>query len=267
MSTEKSLERCRVDRFDLVLLHNPDSVGYTSDAVWKGMERLQEAGLSELIGVAHGPANGFTLDLILCIERFGPLLDWAMIILNPLEPWPGSLCLPAALQQDVRVLTRVVDHGGLFHGDVKPGHQFGDHDHRSFRPAGWVETGTAKIERMWDVADKHGLTLLQFAAIWNLSHPGVRSVVPTFIEESGPGCKPILTKIDEIAQLPEVVLTESEREHIARLGDNKGCMELKGASRAHVGEPVADRWGVSTELEAVGTRWGIDPGRDLACVH
>ena len=29
----------------------------------------------------------------------------------------------------------VVDYGGIFHDDVKPGHKFRDGDHRSFRPA------------------------------------------------------------------------------------------------------------------------------------
>ena len=33
----------------------------------------------------------------------------------------------------------VTDFGGIFHDDVKPGHPFADYDHRSFRPAGWVE--------------------------------------------------------------------------------------------------------------------------------
>ena len=60
------------------------------------MAALRDAGLTRLIGVAPGPANGFTLDVIDCLERFGELIDWAMIILNPLEPWPGELCLGAA---------------------------------------------------------------------------------------------------------------------------------------------------------------------------
>ena len=34
MATERSLERCGLDRFDLLLLHNPDRTGYTSEAVW-----------------------------------------------------------------------------------------------------------------------------------------------------------------------------------------------------------------------------------------
>ena len=88
------------------------------------------------IGVAPGPANGFTLDLIGCFERYGELIDWAMLILNPFEPWPGELALDAAVRHDVRVITRVVDYGGLFHDDVLPGHRFDSHDHRGFRPGG-----------------------------------------------------------------------------------------------------------------------------------
>ena len=44
MATERSLERCGIDSFDLLLLHNPDRIGYTSEAVWKGMAALRDAG-------------------------------------------------------------------------------------------------------------------------------------------------------------------------------------------------------------------------------
>src|SRR5262249_46377409 len=91
MATERSLERCGIDSFDLLLLHNPDRTGYRSERVWDAMAGLRESGLTRLIGVAPGPANGFTLDVIDCVERFGSMIDWAMIILNPLEPWPGEL--------------------------------------------------------------------------------------------------------------------------------------------------------------------------------
>src|SRR5437588_4201997 len=139
MATEASLERCGIDSFDLLLLHNPDRIGYTSEAVWDGMATLRDTGLTRMIGVAPGPANGFTLDVIGCLERYGELIDWAMLILNPLEPWPGELTLPAADRHGVKVVTRVVDYGGLFHDDVLPGHSFSPGDHRGFRPAGWVE--------------------------------------------------------------------------------------------------------------------------------
>jgi aryl-alcohol dehydrogenase-like predicted oxidoreductase len=267
MATEKSLARCATDRFDLLLLHNPDSVGYSSDKVWNAMDKVRDARLTDRIGVAPGPANGFTLDILLCFERFASLLDWAMIILNPLEPWPGRLVLPAAVKYDVNLITRVVDYGGLFHDDVKPGHQFGPQDHRTFRPAGWVEAGAAKLEKLRDIADKHNLTMLQLACLWNLSQPTVKSVIPTLIQEVGANAKSIETKVDELASLPDVKLNEEECEFIAEIGDNTGCMELKGANPAHVGEPLPDRWGLTHDHELFAKKWSIDPDADLACSH
>ena len=100
----------------------PTGSATRSEAVWEGMAALRDAGLTRLLGVAPGPANGFTLDVIDCFERFGELIDWAMLILNPLEPWPGELALGAAAAAGVRVIARVVDYGGVFHDDVTAGH-------------------------------------------------------------------------------------------------------------------------------------------------
>jgi aryl-alcohol dehydrogenase-like predicted oxidoreductase len=235
--------------------------------VWSGMDKLRDAKLTERIGIAPGPANGFSLDLILNFERFGPLLDWGMIILNPLEPWPGSLCLPAAEKHGVELITRVVDYGGLFHGDVKPGHQFGERDHRTFRPAGWVEAGTAKLEKMRPIAERHGLTLLQLACLWNLSQAPIHSVIPTMIQEVGADAKPIEEKIAELAALPTNTFNADEIEELRRIGDNTGCMELKGGNPGHTGEPLPDRWSLTGDLTQVAARWHIEPARDLVCTH
>lgn len=267
MATEKSLERCQVDHFDLVLLHNPDHTGYTSDRVWNGMQALRDAGLTSSLGVAPGPANGFTLDLIQCFERFGPLIDWAMIILGPLEPWPGNLVLPATVRHEVQLITRVVDYGGIFHDDVRPGHRFGQSDHRSFRPAGWVESAVAKLELLRPIAQRHGITPLQLACTWNLHQPAVHSVIPTLIQELGEGARPIASKVDELAALKAIRLTPDELSEIARIGDNTGCMTLKGSSRRHVGSALPDQWELDSQLEALAARWQIDPDVDLALTH
>jgi aryl-alcohol dehydrogenase-like predicted oxidoreductase len=267
MATERSLERCGVDRFDLLLLHNPDRTGFTSEAVWAGMEAVRAAGLTRLLGVAPGPANGFTLDLIDCFERFGSQLDWAMVILSPMEPWPGELVLDAAQANDVSLITRVVDYGGLFHDDVRPGHSFAEYDHRKFRPDGWVELGNEKLERMRPYAERHGLTLLQLACQWNLAHPAVRCVAPTLIQESESDPHParvIEDKRAELAALPaEILLSQGEVDELRAIGDNTGSMALKGASPDHREAERADRWGMSEELAALATRWEITPERDL----
>jgi aryl-alcohol dehydrogenase-like predicted oxidoreductase len=264
MATERSLERLGVDSFDLLLLHNPDRTGYTSEEVWQGMCALRDEGLAARIGVAPGPANGFTLDLIDCFERFGDEIDWGMVILNPLEPWPGELVLPAAERAGVKLITRVVDYGGLFHDDVEAGHEFPRMDHRSFRPAGWVDAGREKLERIRPIAERHGLTMLQLACQWNLAHPAVECVVPTLIQEPGRDAKPVEAKREELASLPPQALSDEEVAAIRAVGDNTGCMALKGASPAHEGEPQPDRWGMDDDLAALAERWAIDPKRDLA---
>jgi aryl-alcohol dehydrogenase-like predicted oxidoreductase len=266
-ATEASLERLGADRFDLLMLHNPDRTGYTSEAVWDGMAALRDAGLTDLLGVAPGPANGFTLDVIDCFERFGDRIDWAMLILNPLEPWPGELVLPAAIRHDVRVLTRVVDYGGLFGGDMRPGHELQGRDHRAFRPAGWIERGLERIDRMRAIADRHGLTTLQLACQWNLAHEQVACVAPTLLQESGPAAIPVERKRAELAALPrELLLSAEEVAELRAIGDNTGSMKLKGAVPDHDGPALPDRWPLDEQLTSVAARWEIDPGRDLVHV-
>ena len=264
MATEHSLERIGVDAFDLLLLHNPDRTGYTSEEVWAGLERLRADGLTRLLGVAPGPANGFTLDVIGCFERYGELVDWAMIILNPLEPWPGELCLDAARKADVKLITRVADYGGLFWDDLRPDTTLGEGDHRAYRPEGWIAAGVAKLDQLRPIATRHGLTLMQLACTWNLAHEPVRCVVPTLIQEAGQGARRIEDKRAELVALPAGASLEVEEvEAIRRAGDNSGCMLLKGASPDHDGPERPDRWRLDAESAAIAKRWSIDPEHDL----
>ncbi|MCW2966347.1 MAG: aldo/keto reductase [Solirubrobacteraceae bacterium] len=263
-ATERSLQRIGADAFDLLLLHNPDRTGYTHPAVWEGMAALRDAGLTRLVGVAPGPANGFTLDVIDCLERFGDVIDWAMIILNPLEPWPGELVLDAAQRHDVRLLTRVVDYGGLFHDDLRPGMPMAPRDHRGFRPDGWIERGLDRVERMRPYAERHDLTLLQLACQWNLAHAPVACVVPTLIQEAGPDARLIEEQRAELAALgDQVVLSVAEVAELRTIGDNTGSMTLKGGVPDHDGEDRPDRWALDAHLAELAGRWGIDPARDL----
>jgi aryl-alcohol dehydrogenase-like predicted oxidoreductase len=199
-----------------------------------------------------------------CFERYGDLIDWAMLILNPFEPWPGELALGAAARHGVRVVTRVVDYGGLFHDDVLPGQRFPDHDHRGFRPDGWVEAGREKLDLVRPLAERHGLTPLQLACVWNLAHEAVECVAPTLIQEPGPDAKPIERKREELAAVPSgPVLSAAEVDEIRRIGNNSGSMLLKGATPDHDGEERPDRWPVAPWQAELARRWGIDPGRDL----
>ncbi len=264
MAAKKSLERLGTNSFDLLLLHNPDSIGYTHEAVWEGLARLKDKGMTGLLGVAPGPANGFTLDMIRCFEKFGSLIDWAMLILNPMEFWPAGLVLPAAEKFNVKMIARVVEYGGLFHDSLKPGTPLSRQDHRSFRPQGWVEAAQEKLKHFREIAATHNMTLLQLACQWTLAQKAVECVIPTLIQETAPDTKTIeseaeeLVRVSECKPLPAAVIDE-----ITRFGDNRNSMSLKGASPQYLGKPQADQWPMTPELEDVARRWQIVPDRDL----
>jgi len=137
-------------------------------------------------------------------------------------------------------------------------------DHRAFRPAGWIEAGLEKLERVLPIAERVRLTPIQLACQWNLAHPAVECVVPTLIQEAGSDACPIEAKRVELAHMPaEQRLSAEDVAAIRAVGDNTGCMALKGASPEHEGEERPDRWPLSEELAEVGARWDIDPERDL----
>ena len=109
--------------------------------------------------------------------------------------------------------------------------------------AGTTATAPAKASRFSGVA---------------LSRPSPTQIItPKTIEE----------KIDELAVLPEVTLNAAEIARIAEIGNNKGCMELKGGNPAHSGDPLPDRWPLNDELLEIASRWKIEPARDLVCTH
>jgi diketogulonate reductase-like aldo/keto reductase len=138
-----------------------------------------------------------------------------------------------------------------------------EHDHRRFRPTGWIERGLERIERMAPIAAAHGLTPMQLACRWNLSHPAVECVVPTLIQEAGPAARPIEDKRAELGRLPDAALRPEDVERIREIGDNAGSMKLKGASPDHEGPEAPDRWSLDEALAAAGARHGIEPSRDL----
>jgi hypothetical protein len=118
---------------------------------------------------------------------------------------------------------------------------------------------------MRPIAERHGLTLLQLACHWNLAQAPVACVTPTLIQEPGPDARPIEDKRAELAAVSaSPVLSPEEVQAIAAIGDNTGCMTLKGAAPDFVGDPLPDRWPITPDLSALAGRWGIEPARDLA---
>ncbi len=229
------------------------------------MAALRDAGLTRLIGVAPGPANGFTLDVIRCIERFGDRIDWAMLILNPLEPWPGELPLEAAARHDVkrdhprrRLRRAAVGRSGAADADGRA------RPPRGSGPTAGSRPGSRSSTRMRPIAERAGLTPIQLACAWNLSHPAVACCAPTLIQEAGADARP---DRGQAGRACGAYRGPSCRRRtlaaIREIGDNTGSMRLKGANPEHEGPEAPDRWPLSDELAGVADRWNLDPQRTL----
>jgi hypothetical protein len=121
---------------------------------------------------------------------------------------------------------------------------------------------------MRPIAQRNGLTMLQLACAWDLAHGPVACVAPTLIQESGPNARAVEDKRAELAELSRTSpLSDADVALIRSLGDNTGCMTLKGAVPDHDGDDLPDRWSLREEHLAAAARWKIDPERDLLATH
>ena len=163
----------------------------------------------------------------------------------------------------MRLITRVVDYGGLFWGDVAPATSCAEQDHRRSAPR--AGSRRARQDRPRSRRSRRtGLTPIQLACCWNLAQPAVDCVAPTLIQEIGSDARSIEDKRAELAALPETnPLSDADLAEIRAIGDNTGSMLLKGASPEHEGEPRPDRWPLDEQLAETARRWGIEPARDL----
>jgi len=238
------LERLGTDHVDVLLLQDPDRQGFRSRAVWDAFANVKAQGLAQAIGIAPGPANGYTLDLLYAFEQFSGQIDYAMIILGALEPWPGELCLAAAKEKGIGIIAR---EGSLPAG---PGIE-------ALRAA-----RKEKLTALDAIATQHKVGLAKLMAGWTANRPGVLSVAPRLMAEDGVPVDLLLPDVGalETEEVPAELLAEAPK--IAQLGSNKGAIALKGGSQQYQGKIQDEQWPIDDELKAVAARHGIALDRD-----
>ena len=106
--------------------------------------------------------------------------------------------------------------------------------------------------------------MLQLACEWTLAHKTVHLCRADADPGGGAGARPVENKRAELAALPHELRAERGGvDAIRSIGDNTGCMALKGASLEHQGAERADAWLLNDHLAGVARRWRIEPARDL----
>jgi hypothetical protein len=88
---------------------------------------------------------------------------------------------------------------------------------------------------------------------------GVKSVVPTLIQEHGEGARSIESKLDDLAALPEQCLSARKRsKRSVRSVTTPAAWPSKAPASATKGqEPRADEWPMRPDLLDLATRWSL----------
>jgi D-threo-aldose 1-dehydrogenase len=165
-SLESSLRRLQLDRIDLLLVHDPDdSYQDALEGAFPALEELRSQGVITSYGAGMNQSEMLAdfvretdLDVIMLAGRYTLLEQGALDGL-----------LPACLERGVSVIAAGVFNSGLLARDrPRSGVTY------NYEPA--PQDVIARVNRLADVLDRHGVSLPVAAAQFALAHPAVATV-------------------------------------------------------------------------------------------
>lgn len=241
------LERSQIGHLDLLLFESPGRWAFRSAALWAAMSELKAEGLTRGIGIAPGPSNGYALDLLHFLDQFGEGIDSAMIVYNPLEPWPGELVLASAKARAVTLLGR--------ESAPPPGPS---------APRANEERG-ARMARVFELAGRHGLDGWQLLTAWTTSREPVISYAPRLLPSASQSVEEVIRAAG--CAHSQSAAVESAFGELRQLGENKGRVALKGGTQQFQGKPQAEQWPLDPELVETAARHQLVLDRDYFCAN
>lgn len=164
-SFEESLERLRLDRIDILHIHDPDDhFDEAIDGAYRALARLRAEGVIKAIGAGMNQAEMLTrfardgdFDCFLLAGRY-TLLD--QIGLKEL--------LPECEKRGIAIIAGGVYNSGIL-ADPKPGAYY------NYRPA--PDDLVQRAQRIRDVCARHNVPLKAAAVQFPLGHPAVTAVL------------------------------------------------------------------------------------------
>jgi aryl-alcohol dehydrogenase-like predicted oxidoreductase len=156
-AVERSLERLRTDRIDLLQLHNPPINLISAMETYAALEELKQEGKIRFYGVSvHPPEEG-----IAAVNATMP--DTVQIVYNLARREAEDTFLSAARAANVGVIAREPLANGFLAGRYGGTSRWEPGDIRSRMPRPYVNQMVALGARVKDLAQKSGMTAAQLA--------------------------------------------------------------------------------------------------------
>jgi aryl-alcohol dehydrogenase-like predicted oxidoreductase len=156
-AVERSLERLRTDRIDLLQLHNPPINLISAMETYEVLEQLKREALIRFYGVSvHPPEEGLA-----AVNATMP--DTVQIVYNLTRREAEDTFFPTARAANVGVIAREPLANGFLAGRYAPESTWERGDIRARMPRPYVAQLAALGQRVKELADKSGVTAAQLA--------------------------------------------------------------------------------------------------------
>ncbi|MDW7640995.1 MAG: aldo/keto reductase [Nitrosarchaeum sp.] len=174
-----SLERLQTDYLDVYGMHNPKLNHIRNNVTFELYDKLIQEGKIKTTQVALGPAIGWTQEGSEAMDKKN--VAAIQTVYNILEQTPGNELIVKAEKQNVGILVRVPDASGFLTGKVKAETVIPSNDHRKDRKQEWRQEALRKVEQLRPIAERNGLSIIEFAIKFILSKKSIASVLPTVV--------------------------------------------------------------------------------------
>lgn len=180
-SIQESLERLRLERIDIALIHDPDE--HWEQAIgeaWPALARMRDEGIIRAVGAGMNQSA--------MLARFAREGDFDVFLLagryTLLDQEALAELLPLCVERGIGILLGGVMNSGVL-VDPRPGSRFNYQP----APAAIVE----RARRLAAVCDRHGVPLRAAAVQFPLAHPAVVSLIAG------------VRRIDHLAEYPDLM--------------------------------------------------------------
>ena len=175
MCLDESLQRLQTDYVDVYLLHVPSAQWQDQEKVFETLKEMKASGKTRYVGLAMWGAQDTLHAFETDTERVIDVLECPFNILNK----SNLEVVKIAKERQIGVLTSEPLAGGILTGKYGSDTVFPDDDHRKgFWTAERFESIREDMKVIEACMQETGMTMAQLALAYNLSYPGIESVIP-----------------------------------------------------------------------------------------